>query len=204
MTKSCYKLAIAAAVFLCGIWVIPTSAEAKMFGKQEVKYSDIKEFKKWRSVVKKHRSELGKAKSNETWRTALRALKQTKSKRETLDAVNQYVNGKIRYKADKSVWGKSDYWASPLESFRRGKGDCDDYAIAKYFLLRELGFSDRDMRIVVLRDNSKNEIHAVLSVKTGGKFYILDNQFDSVMTDYEITSYEPIYSINQSNWWRHS
>ena len=56
-------------------------------------------------------------------------------------AVNRFVNG-WAYRADADNYGRSDYWATPLEFFRRS-GDCEDYVIAKYRSLRLLGLRRR-------------------------------------------------------------
>ncbi|MGB9802176.1 MAG: transglutaminase-like cysteine peptidase, partial [Arcobacter sp.] len=55
-----------------------------------------------------------------------------------LKDVNDFFN-KIKYQTDQSHWGKKDYWAAPFEFMGTGAGDCEDYAIAKYFTLRKLG-----------------------------------------------------------------
>ena len=53
---------------------------------------------------------------------------------EQLAAVNRFVN-QWPYRTDADNYGRSDYWATPLEFFRRS-GDCEDYVIAKYRSLR--------------------------------------------------------------------
>src|SRR3546814_6064890 len=65
------------------------------------------------------------------------------SEAEKLNAINKFFNQKIKYfEADINIWGQSDYWATPLESMGRQRGDCEDYSIAKYLFLRELGIPD--------------------------------------------------------------
>jgi predicted transglutaminase-like cysteine proteinase len=195
-----FKCLVAGAMFVST--ALP--AQAEIFGKNEVKSSDIKQFSKWNEVVARHQQSLDpKLVQIAQWEEKVTKFKQLPSTLAKMEAVNKYINDKIVYTPDIKVWGKSDYWASIAETFTKGEGDCDDYAIAKYFTLREMGFKDEDMRIVVLKDKAINEIHAVLSVNVDGQFYILDNQFKDVKADYAITSYEPIYSINEQNWWRH-
>src|SRR4029453_17925948 len=65
-------------------------------------------------------------------------------------AVNREMNDKP-YVTDPVNWHMADYWATPLQ-FLRKDGDCEDYAIAKYMALRDLGVSVDNMRIVVLND----------------------------------------------------
>ena len=56
-----------------------------------------------------------------------------------LKAVNDFFNQRLAYMEDIDNWGVQDYWASPLESLGKGAGDCEDYAIGKYFTLTSLG-----------------------------------------------------------------
>ena len=52
-----------------------------------------------------------------------------------LDGVNRFFNRRIAFRDDLQVWHVEDYWASPLETLQQGMGDCEDFAIAKYFSL---------------------------------------------------------------------
>jgi len=117
-----------------------------------------------------------------------------------LQQVNKIVN-KVRYRSDKRQYGTTDYWASPLEFFANGKGDCEDYSIAKYFALRALGVASADMRLIIAKDSKINEFHAVLSVKVGNQFYILDNRTSRVKPDITLKNLKPIYALNESHWW---
>lgn len=57
-----------------------------------------------------------------------------------LNRLNPTINGMAVYADDPVVYGVSDYWASPGE-FLKGRADCEDYAIVKYFSLLQLGFA---------------------------------------------------------------
>ena len=70
-------------------------------------------------------------------------------------------------RTDMDVWGVMDYWETPVEFFQKS-GDCEDFAIAKYFALRDLGFPASQMRIVVLKDTLRNLDHAVTAVYLDG------------------------------------
>ena len=120
---------------------------------------------------------------------------------EKLDRVNSWANG-IAYVDDISNWGMSDHWQTPAEFLANG-GDCEDYAIIKYFGLVELGFSPADMRIMVLYDEAIKTHHAVLLVRLNGKIKLLDNQKKTVADLDDAPNYRPIYSLNQQNWWLH-
>lgn len=134
------------------------------------------------------------------WRGFLRGL-QGAAPMEQLRAVNAYGN-RTRYLEDIVNYGVQDYWATPRQFFYR-KGDCEDYAIAKYISLRRLGWPAGRMRIVVLQDDNLRVAHAVLVVYMNGTAYVLDNQIKAVVDHRRIYHYRPIYSVNERNWWYH-
>jgi predicted transglutaminase-like cysteine proteinase len=118
-----------------------------------------------------------------------------------LQSVNAYING-VRYLTDIGNWGKLDYWAAPDEFFARG-GDCEDFAIAKYFSLKMIGFPAEQMRVVVLNDKRLRIAHAVLEVRIDDQTYVLDNRYSNVMSWDEVSHYRAIYSVNEANFWVH-
>ena len=124
-----------------------------------------------------------------------------KSPREQLAAVNSYGNQK-KYVLDSDNYGVNDYWATPRE-FLKNNGDCEDFAIFKYFSLRQLGFNPESMRIVILQDTNLRISHAVLAVYTGNDIVILDNQAEEIISHRDITHYVPIYTLNEKHWWLH-
>ena len=82
-----------------------------------------------------------------------------------LHVVNRWVNG-IKYKSDKALYGVSDYWATLYEFVGKNGGDCEDYTIAKYFILKELGVNPRRMKFTyVIYKNKKGKkiSHMVLA-----------------------------------------
>ncbi|MEM9635180.1 MAG: transglutaminase-like cysteine peptidase [Pseudomonadota bacterium] len=117
--------------------------------------------------------------------------------------VNYMVNRLLSYREDSSLWNTGEYWASPVETLQKRAGDCEDYAILKYALLRDLGVEDQDMRIVVLRDTAARQYHAVLSVRHNGKWLILDNRFSRIRFERDLPHYQPLYSVNAAGEWSH-
>ena len=100
-----------------------------------------------------------------------------------LNFVNTWVNG-ISYKSDKVVYGVSDYWATLYEFIGKNKGDCEDYTIAKYYILKELGVDPKRMKFtyVIYKNRAGKKIsHMVLSYlrvpkpKSRKDILILDN-----------------------------
>lgn len=124
-----------------------------------------------------------------------------KSRLEKLQAVNRFFN-RWPYKLDHEVYGLREYWANPAEFMRRS-GDCEDYAIAKFFALRELGFTNDSMRVVILWDQIRNIGHAVLAVYDGPKILILDNLNRMIVPHSSYRHYIPQYSMNETTRWAH-
>lgn len=100
-----------------------------------------------------------------------------------LNTVNSWMNY-IRYASDKKVYGVSDYWATMYEFVGKGMGDCEDYTIAKYYILKELGISPKRMKftyVIYKSRRGKNISHMVLSYlkvprpKKKSDILILDN-----------------------------
>ena len=120
-----------------------------------------------------------------------------------LRLVNTFFN-RWQYREDKDTYGKADYWASPAE-FMANSGDCEDYAIAKYFTLSVLGFSDRDLRVMAVIDNTRGIGHSVLAANVDGKVYVLDNLSTSVQRDTDYAqAYTPRFAVNLSGVWTYS
>ncbi|MCP8884117.1 transglutaminase-like cysteine peptidase [Devosia sp. XJ19-1] len=117
------------------------------------------------------------------------------SERDLLDLVNRKVNSAMRYREDLNVWGTGDYWATPNEMALKGAGDCEDFAIAKYWLLRSLGVADSQLQMVVLQDTRRRLFHAVLVVHTASGAYVLDNVTNRLQRDTAYAQYLPIMSF---------
>lgn len=112
-----------------------------------------------------------------------------------LDRVNRAVNSAITYRSDRAIWGVGDRWATPVEMARKGAGDCEDFAIAKYWLLRSLGVADERLQMVVLQDTRRQLFHAVLVVHTASGAYVLDNVTNRLQLDTAYAQYQPIMSF---------
>ena len=199
-------------VFIAPLMLVLCASHASAYGvfnTQARQSSDMSAFHKWHKVRNKHESHMGRMRAAcekgrgcalERWEAMLDAAKD-KPWREQLVTVNRYMNASP-YVKDIVNWGVTDYWET-LHEFTSRRGDCEDYAIAKYESLKRLGFNSKDLTIVVLNDMNLRTLHAVLAVNKGGHTYILDNQIKEVLKDSAIHHYKPIYSINEYAWWRH-
>ena len=128
----------------------------------------------------------------------LRLINAVKSKsgRARLDEANRGINAAIRYVSDYAQFGEADRWSAPLASFATAKGDCEDYAIAKYVALREAGFSRDEMRLVLVRDRSVQQDHAVLAARIDGHWLILDNRRSELIEDNDASNLTPLFAID--------
>jgi len=120
---------------------------------------------------------------------------------ERLQAVNEGINALLTYASDEEVYGVGDHWATLQESMARGRGDCEDIAIAKMWLLNAAGVDLSSMRLVVLKDTLRNLDHAVLSVVEDGHQFVLDNTAWKVGRADWMRGYRPIYALSSQQSW---
>jgi predicted transglutaminase-like cysteine proteinase len=120
----------------------------------------------------------------------------SKSGRARLEEANRAVNTAIRYVSDMIQHGEADRWSAPLATFATAKGDCEDYAIAKYVALREAGFPQDELRLVLVRDRAVRQDHAVLAARLDDHWLILDNRQSHLIVDSDASSFTPLFAIN--------
>lgn len=122
---------------------------------------------------------------------------------EQLDAINRYVNQRVAFVNDIQQYGVSDRWMPAGETLRRGRGDCEDFAIAKLQMLRRAGFADKDLYLVILRDVARRADHAVLVVRAEGRMLVLDNGTSRIADSATVADYRPILSFSGTKSWTH-
>lgn len=132
------------------------------------------------------------------WTTFLQSIAALPA-RAQIDAVNRWANAKP-YIEDWMNWGVSDYWETPPEFVRRG-GDCEDFAIAKYFSLIRLGFSPADLRVVTVYDRNLKASHAVLAVRFEDETLLLDIVTSAIVPLARARHYAPVYALGETGWW---
>jgi len=118
----------------------------------------------------------------------------TRDGRARLGETNRAINLAIHPVND----GNDDVWSSPLATFARGAGDCEDYAIAKLAALRLAGVAAEDLRIVVVRDVRAGEDHAVAAARLDGHWLMLDNRRMAMVEDDAARSYQPLFVLHQA------
>jgi len=119
-----------------------------------------------------------------------------------LRVVNNFFNG-ARFVNDIDLWHKNDYWATPVEFLARDAGDCEDFSIAKYFTLKEMGLDISKLRITYVKAELLNQAHMVLAYypTPSAVPLILDNINKRILPASERTDLRPIYSFNADNLW---
>lgn len=119
-------------------------------------------------------------------------------------AVNKRFN-KFTYISDYEHMGKADYWQSPEEFIANGKGDCEDYAIAKYSALLRMGVNPDSLRMayVVVTNRGSEEAHMVLLLEHEDDFWVLDNMVDSIDLLSQRKDIFTVYSFNTHQLWTH-
>lgn len=122
---------------------------------------------------------------------------------EKLERVNDFFNRNIDFIDDIILWQKTDYWAAPTELLARGGGDCEDYSIAKYFSLVEMGIDESKLRITYVKALELNQAHMVLTYfeSTRSVPLVLDNLKPAILPATERQDLQPVYSFNGTGLW---
>jgi predicted transglutaminase-like cysteine proteinase len=142
------------------------------------------------------------------WDKLIEKAKKEKKLVKKLKLVNDFFNKAIKYRTDIKLWKKKDYWATPFETMGRGAGDCEDYAIAKYFTLRKLGIPDKKLRITYVSLRSKrskfDQAHMVLTFynKPTSVPIVLDNVNRKLKLASKRKDLIPVYSFNATGLWK--
>lgn len=121
-----------------------------------------------------------------------------------LRRVNEFFNRRIEFGTDPEIWGQSDYWATPMETLARGKGDCEDYVIAKYFTLLNMNIPDTQLRLIYVKAriggpaSSIQQAHMVLAyyATPDAEPLLLDNLITEIRPAARRPDLQPIFSFN--------
>jgi predicted transglutaminase-like cysteine proteinase len=140
-----------------------------------------------------------------------------------LQAINDFFNQRIAFRDDMAVWGQVDYWASPFEFLEKGEGDCEDFAIAKYFSLLVAGVPVHKLRLVYVRAQldgpstpaamrptaqgqatAQPQAHMVLAyyASPDAEPLILDNLEPEVRLASRRADLTPVFSFNSQGLWQ--
>ena len=129
---------------------------------------------------------------------AIVAQGQAHTGRARIGIINRAINLAIRPMSDLAQWGVLDRWSAPLETFTTGRGDCEDYAIAKYVALTQAGVAAEDVRLIIVHDLAVDEKHAVVATRLNGNWIILDNRWLTLVKDSEMPRMVPLFALDQT------
>jgi predicted transglutaminase-like cysteine proteinase len=124
---------------------------------------------------------------------------------ERLKKTNEFFNRAIAFEDDSVVWGQVDYWATPIETLGRAAGDCEDFAIAKYFTLLEIGVSPEKLRLVYVRAKTGTSDAVLLQAHMVLAYYaqpeaeplVLDNLIGDIRVASRRPDLAPVFSFNR-------
>lgn len=133
----------------------------------------------------------------------LMASGKTAQEPEKLRQVNDFFNRNTAFVDDIVLWQQSDYWATPVELLAKGAGDCEDFSIAKYFTLLEMGVAENKLRITYVKALELNQAHMVLTYFESPQAVplVLDNLKPAISLATDRNDLQPVYSFNGSGLW---
>ncbi len=136
---------------------------------------------RWREILQNHNDDIFKAQNipltpmhKGQWIALSKITLKSPKSLKTLRNINGFFNS-ISSRKDKDFYGKNEYWATPKEFMANKSGDCEDYAIAKYFALQHFTWPKEDLWVVFLHDKINVGGHAILVAKLDKRKFVLDN-----------------------------
>ncbi|MCV6589565.1 MAG: transglutaminase-like cysteine peptidase [Marinobacterium sp.] len=119
-----------------------------------------------------------------------------------MKAVNDFFN-QLLFTDDTVIWRQEDYWATPVEFIGEGAGDCEDFTIAKYYTLVEMGFAAKKLRLMYVKSKTLNQHHMVLTYykRRGAQPLVMDNIDPAIKPARKRRDLLPVYSFNADNLW---
>ena len=175
-------------LFLLTLFVV--SCSSKVPGISEAKLEEIE-----LNYGKKARKRV------EDWRYLIEDNKD-ETERNKLVLVNDFIN-QVNFEDDKDHWQQNDYWATPIETLASNGGDCEDFSLAKYFTLSELGVADQCLRMTYVKAMPINKPHMVLTYQCQRSDYplVLDNLNTLILPAEQRKDLLPVYSFNIQGLW---
>lgn len=139
------------------------------------------------------------------WQNMLEEMQDVKETTKLL-TVNDFFNQRVRFRPDDQIWGKSDYWATPIETMGLLQGDCEDFSIAKYISLLKLNVPVSKLRLIYVKANmgdGRSQAHMVLAYyqSPGAEPLILDNLSFDILPASKRPDLTPVFSFNSAGLW---
>ncbi|SHN60755.1 transglutaminase-like cysteine peptidase [Desulfovibrio litoralis] len=140
----------------------------------------------------------------ENWLYILKKSPQM-DKKTILRTINGFFNRQKRGN-DNKLFQQDEHWSTPTEFSTIG-GDCEDFAIAKYYALRAVNFKPQELRIVIVEMFNHPVRHAFLVARVDNINFVLDNNTkpaNLIIPDTQLKNkYKPLWSFNEQNAWQH-
>lgn len=129
--------------------------------------------------------------------------------KDKLVRINDFINRNISFEDDLSIWNQSDYWATPLETIGQGRGDCEDFAIIKYYSLKDAGVPLAKLRLVYVKARLEGPAGPYLQAHMVLAYYptpnveplVLDNLVPEIRPASQRKDLQPIFSFNSEAIW---
>lgn len=185
--------------YMCALWravVVTTLSGSLLFGTAEAKASWS--FEKILRKAEKRYGRMSPATDHLlSWSDLIESSRHL-PEMEKLKAVNQYFNRHVRFSGDIVLWKQSDYWATPIETLVKGAGDCEDFSLAKYFTLRQLGVPEEKLRITYAKALKLNQAHMVVTYygTPAAEPLVLDNLINSIRPASERQDLSLLYAFD--------
>jgi predicted transglutaminase-like cysteine proteinase len=115
-----------------------------------------------------------------------------------IGVINRAINLTIVPTSDMKQWGVFDRWTPPFETLTTGRGDCEDYAIAKYAALLDAGVANEDLKLLMVHDRLADEDHAIVATRVNGSWFMLDNRWLALVPDTELPRFNPRFVLDEN------
>lgn len=200
--QSAYHVGLMLSILLIALVITtPVNAKSDRLLKSPTKtISSTQSLPQWQKVLSKHQVDKTSKQSVQykEWQDFISSIRHEPKIRQLMQ-VNLWFK-KVAHKQDNWIYRTDDYWATPAEFLKNG-GDCEDYAIAKYMTLKQLGFKAKDLKITMVYDVYSGTDHAFLVAYHDGAEFVLDNREKLVVSRYMKKRYKPYYAFNERKIW---
>lgn len=137
------------------------------------------------------------------------AGKKSVPEKDKLRMVNDFFNQRLSFEDDLEIWNQTDYWATPLETIAKGRADCEDFSIIKYYSLKDIGIPLARLRLVYVKARLNRpagpyqQAHMVLAYypTPSAEPLVLDNLIPEIRPASQRTDLQPIFSFNSEAIW---
>lgn len=143
------------------------------------------------------------------WQKLVADMEKIADQDQQIQKTNEFWNRRMQFTEDTDAWGQSDYWATPMESLGHGQGDCEDFAIAKYFTLLSAGMDVSQLRLIYVKAkmggaaSNLTQAHMVLAYYSDpdAEPQILDNLLGDIRPASRRQDLTPVFSFNGQGIW---